>query len=97
MLDYLLSQGNIYLPLGLVLWLFAVDRHSIVAIPLFVLGGLAVIFGLYSMRNTWKLIQVKEQDDKKKQDERDKKQDEMFRELIAEIKRLKLDGRDNNG
>ena len=96
MLDYLLSQGNIYLPLGLVLWLFALDKKAIVAIPLFILGGLAVIFGLYSMRKAWKLIVAKEKDDKKKQDERDRRQDEMFKKLITEIRGLRQDDRNKN-
>ncbi len=88
MLNYLLSQGSIYLPIGLILLLLALEKEGYVATGFFIFGGLAVILGLSSMQKAWNYIRKKEIEEITRQKERDKKQDEMFAELINEIKKI---------
>ena len=89
--DYLLSQGSVYLPIGLVLLLLSLDKEGWVAIGLWVLGGIAVILGLGYMSKAWRYLKEKEKAEIKRQEYSDRRLSEMFTQLINEIKGLRQD------
>jgi sulfite exporter TauE/SafE len=79
MLDYLLVQGSVLLPTGLVLLVlgFEISDNKVASWGFMILGCLAIILGLWYMSKAWKKAMAKEREDK-----------QNFNRLIEEIRAL---------
>ena len=80
MIDYLLAWGGIYLPMGFVFWVLAVDKGGTDAWFFFICGVVLVALGLVAMSKAWDKVKTQE-----------KKEEERFKELITEIRGLRQD------
>ena len=78
MIDYLLTWGGIYLPIGVIFCLLALDKDSGGMVAFFACGILFGLLGLVSMSKAWDKAKAQEEEDKQR-----------FKELITEIKELK--------
>lgn len=78
MVDFLLAWGNIYLPIGFVFMLLAIDREGIAMWLFFIVGGAFALFGIVAMRWAWD--KVKEQEDL---------EESRHKELIDTIKSIR--------
>ncbi len=80
MTDYFLAWGNIYLPIGVIFWLLALDKVGNIAWFFFVCGVVFIVLGIIAMSKAWNRVKAQENE-----------KQNGFKELIAEIKGLRQD------
>ncbi len=80
MIDYLLTWGGIYLPIGAVFFLLALEKDGGDLVAFIICGFLFSLLGLMAMSKAWDKVKTQEEAEGKR-----------FEELITEIKGLRQD------
>ena len=78
MIDYFLAWGNIYMPIGVIFWVLAIDKGGSDAWRFFIIGLVFVLVGLVAMSKAWRKVKTLE-----------KEEGERFKKLITEIRGLR--------
>ncbi|MBA7668988.1 hypothetical protein ES703_77111 [subsurface metagenome] len=78
MLDYLLTWGGIYLPIGVVFFLLALEKDGGDLVAFILCGILFSFLGLMAMSKAWDKVKAQEEEEK-----------ERFKELITEIRGIR--------